>query len=88
MASSLKRGESPADGAAAAAMKIASGSRTMLDLVEGCPEFERLAALLDRTRSEALRILHLHGLAPPAIPRPRGGPKGREPLDREGSTKA
>lgn len=87
MASSLKHGESLAKGPAAVAMKIASGSRTMLDLVEGCPEFEGLAALLDRTRSEALRILHLHGLVPPAIPRVRGESKGREPLDRGGSTK-
>lgn len=59
----------------------------MLDLVDGRPEFQRLAFLLDRARSEALRVLNLHGLAAPSVATP-GEPTGRDPKDREGSTEA
>lgn len=66
----------------AAVIRIAAESGAMLGLVEGCPEFERLAFILERARSEAVRILTLHGLSlPPAVvSEPSGrelpGPKG------------
>ena len=82
MSSVAKGGEAFQDDRNAAAMKIATESRTMLGLVEGRPEFERLASILERARSEALRILTLHGLSlsPP--------PSGRKSTEEEASPEA
>lgn len=82
MSSFVEDGDAVLDDRNAAVIKIATESRTMLGLVEGHPEFERLASILERARSEALRILDLHGLS---LPPP---PSGREAAEDDASPKA
>ena len=72
----------------AAVIRIATESRAMLGLVEGCPEFERLASILERVRSEALRILTLHGLTIPPVLVSPGELGGRVAADEEGLPEA
>ena len=70
----------------AAVIKVAMESRNMLGLVNGCPEFERLATILERARSEAIRILNLHGLSlPPGSQETR---VGRDLVEDKGSPEA
>lgn len=69
----------------AAVMRIATESRAMLGLVEGCPEFERLASILERARSEAVRILNMHGLSLPPALTSQGEAMLGEAADRKGS---